>query len=163
MYRQSIAVVTLTILYCYPIDAQAETISLTSMQCAIYRLGPDVVSGAASIVVDNGQTMRIEIVSSVSSLVTAIETPSGQTIHANDIGLCGGEYVSFQGQASPGLLIVPTDQPGFHYVYLLPSQGWGTYTLSFQAPMPLLQDAAVIVESLTDSSLQASLINRSIK
>ncbi len=131
---------------------------LIAAQVEVDRLAPDVSAGEADFVVDDCNQITVEIVAT-KAVATSVEAPSGQILTEDNIEALGGQFVSFETpQGAGGLLIMPFNTPGFHYVFVFPSLGPGTYSVRFEAAEPLTEELAVITQVLTDSTVKTSLI-----
>lgn len=133
------------------------------MQAAQYRLGrlaPGVSSEEKVYPLDSSTKIRIEIIASTGGLTTSIVTPGAQTINASNVASFGGEYHTFEASASDpneGLVVLTLQTPGFHYIYDLPSQGAGNYSVRVESPSNPTGEIAYITHVQTDSAIRTAL------
>jgi hypothetical protein len=132
-------------------------VDLVASQTQFDRLGPDVLSETAAFPVDQATLIRVEVTSTLDNLTTSIVGPGGQVLTPGTVASFGGEYSGFSGDPADSFLIIPSSQPGAHYVYSFPSLGTGTYTVHFSVGPGLAESVPVITELLTDSPVVTSL------
>ncbi len=133
-------------------------ISLPNMQVNLDRLAPGTTSGSTLFEVDaTTSTMFLLVTASREGVTVGIETPSGVLLTESDVGSVGGVYQQITGGVqNGGFLMMLANQPGFHQLIELPSQGVGTYTIHLDAPPGMTDDVAVITSVLLDGSLGVS-------
>jgi hypothetical protein len=132
-------------------------IPLRATQYRLSRLSATVSSDQAVFAIDQCGLVSIDIIATAGGVGTSIETPSGQTITPANVTTFGGSYDSAEGSAPDGPSLLPSASRGFHYLYSLPWQGAGNYTIHFQAPAGLAQEVPVFTEVTTDSPVRAKL------
>jgi len=135
-------------------------IALFDERVGVARLLPQTQEfGEVAFVVDDAGTLRVELVSNIADLATAIDYPGAPgPVGPASVHTLGGWYRDFEVPEDPegNCLFLPTAcEWGFHYLYELPSQGPGEYTVSFTAPPGLGGEAegAVIVRFHSDSAV----------
>ncbi|MGH9460677.1 MAG: choice-of-anchor X domain-containing protein [Vicinamibacteria bacterium] len=133
------------------------TIALLAAQFELDRLAPGETSGEAVFVIDEADSVTLEIIA-IEGLVTSIEGPASEVLDQNTIGAFSGEFASFEGaEQARDPFVLPTSIPGFHYLYTFPSLGPGNYTVRFRADSALIEEVPVITQLFTDSQVGTSL------
>ena len=131
---------------------------LQAGQYKFSRLAPGVLSDEAVFPIDSSGVVKIDILASIGGITTSVLGPAGQVIDENTIGALGGSFTTFEGTAQQdGLLVLPSNSPGFHYVFTFPWLGAGNYAVRFQAPASISQEVAIITHVTTDSRIGVKL------
>jgi hypothetical protein len=130
-------------------------------QFAVTRLAPGAWAGTASFHVDvaSGSRLWFRIRASSPLNQTWIQLPTQPIIRItpDNVTTYGGTYMTFEGGA-PGPFILPTNDPGFQYLYDFPSVGPGQYTVYLWAKTGITNEIAVITELMSDSPVAVNLI-----
>lgn len=138
-------------------ESQLE-VGLISRNVEIDRLAPGTPNGEAGFSLGPSGTIIVQITASLATLETEVETPGGQIITSMNAGTFGGTFAAFEGSGQDSPFILGPSSPGFHYIFAIPSQGPGDYTVRFAATTVLAEDVAVITQVLTDSQVSAALM-----
>ena len=139
-------------------------VALLPAQYEITRLVPGAwTGGLASFHVDaaSGSRLWFRIRASSPLVHTWIQpsTPPDTAITPDNVGdqQFSGTYMAFLG-GEPGPFILPTNDPGYQYIYDFLSQGPGQYTMHLLADRNITADVAVITELLSESPVAVNLI-----
>jgi len=135
-------------------------LALTSTQVAVARLAPDVPSDTVVLDVDEATEVQILIASTANDVATEIIGPGGELLNEQTVETYYGCFQFCEGPPAPsGFIMSPCDQPGFHYIYVFPWLGPGSYTVNLYAPPGGLSDQpALIIELITDSAVGCNLL-----
>ncbi len=145
---------------------EASDIALLPVQFKLTRLAhPPNGSwaGLASFHVDaaSGTRLWFRIRASSPLVKTWIQVPVQPLEYLNitkdGVGGFGGTYMTFEG-GEPGPFILPTNDPGFQYIYDFPSVGPGQYSVYLIADPSITGDVAVITELMSESPVAVTLM-----
>lgn len=144
-------------------SAADHTLSLNAAMMRVNRLAPPGnLTGTAVFTVDDTATqVVIRIAASSGPLTTSVLAPNGTLLNESTIGGLGGGFHTYAALSPPpgdSLLILPAE-PGFHYDYLFPSLGPGTYTVNLALPPGFPLEVAVITECTLKSPLATTLFS----
>jgi hypothetical protein len=85
-------------------------------------------------------------------------TPSGRNITPANAATLGGQFVLTNGTASEiSSSIFPSMTGNSHYIYSIPTEESGNYTVRFQAPSGLTEEVPILTEISWDSPVVAKL------
>lgn len=133
-------------------------IPVQAQQYRLGRLAPGITSEEKVFPLDSSSKVRVEIVANVGGLNTSIVTPGSQTINPINVASIGGAYHTFEAtDPTEGLVVVPFHTAGFHYIYDLPSQGAGNYTVRVESPSNPTGEIAYITQVETNSAIRTAL------
>jgi hypothetical protein len=128
----------------FPFTARTQNLShvaLFSSQSERAAFAPGT-SGEVAFTLDECNKIFISITTDTPTLVSRIKTPTGQTLDPVTIEDAGGVFVS----------------GGESTLYTLPFAGVGEYTVEFDAPADITENAQVVVQAITDSPLGTNLL-----
>ncbi|HSF18159.1 MAG TPA: choice-of-anchor X domain-containing protein, partial [Vicinamibacteria bacterium] len=130
---------------------------LIAAQTKLVRLAPDEIAGEATFVIDAAQSITVQITAS-SDVDVTIEVPSGQVFNGNTIATIDGSFVTFETQETDDSPLMLFAGNGVHYIFVLPSQGEGVYTVRFAGEHSLEREVAVASLVSTDSPIRTALV-----
>lgn len=138
--------------------AAAQPLALTANQTQVARLAPGTATGALVFAVDSRARMvLIDIASTLAGLVSTVQLPNGTVVTESNVIALGGNFLRTDNTLSSGPLLFPFSSGGKHAVFRLPIATPGNLTVRFAAPGLLTEDAPVIVQVSSDSTLASKL------
>lgn len=162
-FRSFFVLLFLEIVFVSQIHAQLNSseFPMDAARYKINRLAADQAQDETQIMIDGGNSLKIEITSAIGTIQTSIITPGGQTINPQNVGSFGGTFAKIEPVTSlfrsSAESVTPLND-NYHYLYELPSQGEGNYRIKFQAPAGLNQEVAILTQIKWNSDIVAKLI-----
>lgn len=83
------------------------TVPLTTAQYKLNRLAPGQTSGEAVFALDQGNSVRVEIIANIEGLITHVVGPAGQVVDANTVDGLGGSFTVLEEAPLTALLSCP--------------------------------------------------------
>lgn len=139
-----------------------QKLSTAAVQFKINRLAPTQTTDEAVFTIDQPGTVSIETIASHPNIQTSVLTPSGKIITPANAAGFGAKFIATGGEATAepgdGFSLPSITKDGYHYLYMIPSQESGNYTVRFGAPAGLAGEVAMLTEVRWDSPITAKLI-----
>jgi hypothetical protein len=166
MLKRKKTVLALLMLFILLPNASAQNneqrLSTEAVQFKISRLAPAQATDEAVFSIDQPGTVSIETIASSANIQTSVRTPSGKIITPTNASSFGAKFIATGGDAAAepgnGFSLPSITKDGYHYLYIIPSQESGNYTVSFAAPAGLAGEVALLTEARWDSPITAKLI-----
>lgn len=148
-----------TVTFAKQVRAQSDDLKMTlqAVQFKLNRLAANQLTDEAIFAVDQPGLVLIETITSRQDIQISVVTPSGRIITPANAAMFGGEFFLTNAAAGNSPSIFPSLTGNFHYIYSIPSQESGNYTVRFQAPAGLAQEVPLITEITWDSPVVAKL------
>ena len=141
-----------------PGPVRAQTLSLSANATQVARVAADQRTGALVFSIDaSTHTVLVDIVSTVPDLVTTVELPGGALVTETNAAGFGGSFLRTTSAGSTGPLVYPMTSVGTHAIYRLPTPATGNLVVRFSGPAALPEEAAVVVQLSSDSTLASRL------